>query len=72
MSMTNDIGGAVSRLPLTAADAMSELKSSDGLDALFAMINSGQVDLAGDGGFASCLIKTVMSRAWLQSVIATP
>lgn len=34
MPMTNDIGGAVSRLPLTAADAMNELKSSGGLDAL--------------------------------------
>ena len=66
MSMTNDIdrenGGAVWRGPLTAADAMSELKSSGGLDALFAMIDSGQVDLAGDGGFVSCLIKTALER----------
>jgi transposase-like protein len=47
---------------LTTAQVAEELKASGALDALFARIDTGQVDLSGDGGFIPGLIKAALER----------
>jgi putative transposase len=58
MSMTDEFG-PVSQ---SAAEAIEELKSAGGLDALFAKIDAGQVRLTGAGGFVPGLIKAALER----------
>lgn len=70
MSMTEDDrqvrapAGPVPREVGRAATAAvaEELKSSGVLDDLFAKIDSGEVDLTGDGGFITGLIKAALER----------
>lgn len=45
-----------------ARAAVSELAASGALDGLFAKIDTGEVDLTGDGGFVTELIKTTLER----------
>lgn len=61
MSMTDEKDVAISLSPL-AADAIDELKRSGGLDALFAKIDGGELQLTGVGGFVPGLIKAVLER----------
>jgi len=42
--------------------AAAELAASGALDGLFAQIDSGELDLTGDGGFIPALIKTALER----------
>ncbi len=42
--------------------AAAELAASGALDGLFAQIDYGELDLAGDGGFIPALIKTALER----------
>ncbi|WP_460870259.1 transposase, partial [Parafrigoribacterium mesophilum] len=48
--------------PSPAEEALKELKASGGLDALFAKIDAGQVQLTGPGGFVPGLIKAALER----------
>lgn len=43
--------------------AAAELVASGALDGLFAQIDAGQIELAGDGGFIPGLIKATLERA---------
>ena len=56
MSMTDE----TSSMP--ASDLLNELKSSGALDALFAKIDAGEVQLTGDGGLVPELIKAALER----------
>jgi putative transposase len=49
-------------LPQSAADAIEELRASGALDALFAKIDAGEVQLTGDGGLVPGLIKAALER----------
>lgn len=59
MSMTDEFESAP---PQSAADAIAELKTAGGLDALFAKIDAGQVQLTGPDGFVPGLIKAALER----------
>jgi putative transposase len=48
--------------PTVSADAIEELKASGALDALFAKIDAGEVQLTGDGGLVPGLIKAALER----------
>jgi len=43
-------------------DLVEQLKATGGLDALFAQIDSGEVELTGDGGFVPALVKAALER----------
>jgi putative transposase len=58
MSMTDERDA----LPQSAADAIEELRASGALDALFAKIDAGEVQLTGDGGLVPGLIKAALER----------
>jgi putative transposase len=45
-----------------AVDVLEELRSSGGLDALFAKIDAGELQLTGSGGFVPGLIKAALER----------
>jgi len=44
------------------ADVVEELKASGALDALFARIDSGEIEMTGDGGLIPGLIKAALER----------
>jgi transposase-like protein len=48
--------------PAVPVDAIEELKASGALDALFAKIDAGEVQLTGDGGLVPGLIKAALER----------
>jgi len=48
--------------PKSAADLVEQLKNSGALDELFAKIDSGEVELTGDGGLVPALIKETLER----------
>ena len=52
MTVTDTRGNSES-----AAELVEQLKASGALDELFAKIDSGQVELTGDGGLVPALIK---------------
>jgi transposase-like protein len=56
--MTDEIDSG----PQSASDALDELRSSGKLDALFAKIDAGEVQLTGAGGFVPELIKAALER----------
>ncbi len=56
--MTDTVGMA----DATASDLVEELRRSGALDALFAKIDSGEVQLTGDGGLVPSLIKATLER----------
>jgi len=58
--MTDEIEPVLS--PPSAAQAIDDLKASGGLDALFAQIDSGELQLTGVGGFVPSLIKAALER----------
>jgi len=41
-------------------DLVEQLKATGGLDALFAQIDSGEVELTGDGGFVPALVNVAL------------
>ena len=41
---------------------VEQLKAAGQLDALFAQIDAGQVELTGDGGFVHALVKAALER----------
>lgn len=43
-------------------DLVEALRAEGGLDALFARIDSGEVELTGDGGFVPALVKAALER----------
>jgi transposase-like protein len=58
MDLVTDEGGGVER----GTDVVEELRASGALDALFAKIDSGEVDLTGAGGLIPGLIKAALER----------
>ena len=60
MSLTDEMDSSLS--PSPAEEALKELQASGGLDALFAKIDAGQVQLTGPGGFVPGLIKAALER----------
>lgn len=48
--------------PQSAADAIEELRAAGALDALFAKIDAGEVQLTGEGGLVPGLIKAALER----------
>ena len=48
--------------PKATAELVEQLKSSGALDELFAKIDSGEVELTGDGGLVPALIKETLER----------
>ena len=46
----------------TASEVVEELKATGGLDELFARIDSGDIELTGDGGLVPMLIKETLER----------
>ena len=46
----------------TGRDLVDQLKASGQLDALFAQIDAGSVQLTGDGGFVPALVKAALER----------
>ena len=60
ISMTYEIEPVLS--PQSATQAIDDLKASGGLDALFAKIDAGQLQLTGVGGFVPSLIKAALER----------
>jgi len=58
--MTDEIESEV--VTQSAAEAIAELTSSGGLDALFARIDAGQLQLTGAGGFVPGLVKAALER----------
>ena len=60
MSVTDEKYVAVSLIPQLAADAIDELRRSGGLDAPFAKIDGGELQLTGVGGFVPGLVKAVL------------
>lgn len=61
MTMTTDTPGADSSRP-SGQDLVNELAASGQLDALFAQIDTGSVELTGDGGFVPALVKAALER----------
>jgi len=60
MSMTDEIDSRIG--PQSAADALDELRASGELDALFAKIDAGELQLTGAGGLVPELIKAALER----------
>jgi transposase-like protein len=58
MDLVTDEGGG----PVRGADVVEELKASGALDALFARIDAGEIELTGDGGLIPGLIKAALER----------
>jgi putative transposase len=58
MDLVTDESGGVVR----GADVVEELKASGALDALFAKIDSGEIEMTGDGGLIPGLIKAALER----------
>jgi putative transposase len=50
------------RADMTGSKAAAELAASGALDGLFAKIDSGEIELTGDGGFIPGLIKATLER----------
>lgn len=50
------------RVEAPGSRAAAELVASGALDGLFARIDAGEIDLAGDGGFIPGLIKATLER----------
>ena len=48
--------------PVRGVDVVEELKASGALDALFAKIDSGEIEMTGDGGLIPGLIKAALER----------
>jgi transposase-like protein len=48
--------------PVRGADVVEELAASGALDALFARIDAGEIELTGDGGLVPGLIKAALER----------
>ena len=61
MKSTNEAGpeGSVQQ---SAVEAIADLKASGALDALFAKIDAGELQLTGEGGFVPGLIKAALER----------
>ncbi len=57
-----DTFGMSDQEPASAADLVEELRRSGALDSLFARIDSGEVQLTGDGGLVPSLIKATLER----------
>ena len=55
MDRVSDVDGAAG-----GADAVDELISDGALDALFAKIDAGEVELTGHGGFVPALIRAAL------------
>ena len=69
MTMTNEKqqpGGEPS-----GQDLVEQLKASGQLDALFAQIDAGKVELTGDSGFVPALVKAALERG-LQAELTIP
>jgi putative transposase len=58
MDLVTDEGSG----PVRGADVVEELKASGALDALFARIDAGEIELTGDGGLIPGLIKAALER----------
>jgi putative transposase len=58
MDLVTDESGGVVR----GTDVVEELKASGALDALFARIDAGEIELTGDGGLIPGLIKAALER----------
>lgn len=58
MTMTNE----KSTGQPSGQDLVEQLKASGQLDALFAQIDAGKVELTGDGGFVPALVKAALER----------
>ena len=58
MDLVSDEGSG----PVRGADVVEELAASGALDALFARIDAGEVELTGDGGLIPGLIKAALER----------
>jgi transposase-like protein len=54
--------GSSAESAMTGKDAVEELVESGALDALFAKIDAGEVDLTGDGGLIPSLVKATLER----------
>ena len=61
MTMTDEKKQAVGG-ELTGRDLVEQLKASGKLDALFAQIDAGGVELTGDGGFLPALVKAALEH----------
>jgi putative transposase len=59
MAMTKD---ADTGEPQSGREALDELREAGALDALFAKIDAGELQLTGDGGFVPGLIKATLER----------
>ncbi|MDP9832068.1 hypothetical protein [Trueperella abortisuis] len=57
MTMTRD-----EKTRPAGADVVGQLKANGALDDLFARIDSGQIELTGDGGMIPALIKEALER----------
>lgn len=70
MSMTDEQDGTVESIafgtpepaPRTSRDVIKELSEQGALDGLFAQIDSGELQLTGEGGFVPGLIKAALER----------
>jgi transposase-like protein len=58
MDLVSDEG----RGSVRGADVVEELAASGALDALFARIDAGEIELTGDGGLIPGLIKAALER----------
>lgn len=58
MDLVTDEGGG----PVRGADVVEELAASGALDALFARIDAGEIELTGEGGLIPGLIKAALER----------
>ena len=58
MTMTNE----KDRVGPTGQELVEQLAAAGQLDALFAQIDAGQVELTGDGGFVPALVKAALER----------
>jgi putative transposase len=58
MDLVTEEGGG----PVRGADVVEELAASGALDALFARIDAGEIELTGDGGLIPGLIKAALER----------
>lgn len=59
MSMAMDVNGVPAQ---SGRAALEELREAGALDALFARIDAGELQLTGDGGFVPGLIKAALER----------
>ena len=59
MSMAMDVNDVSAQ---SGREALDELREAGALDALFAKIDGGELQLTGDGGFVPGLIKATLER----------